>query len=282
MVTSRPYEYAKTPFDANDYPRYALCDFNEAEIKAFIAGWRKIRESSASAAASANRELWGAIADSEQLREMAANPLLLTMITCVHLWKGELPDSRVQLYRVCSESLVDNWSNVAGVAYREIAGAEARIPGELAYWLQASAQPRRRGEELEVSRDDLHGRLEEFLLRKNKDTSLADTLVERFHSTGSHPVAPRAPGGFASSTAASGIFRCAVTSQERVRARCVRGWTRMGGRKRSPSPLRFCRPISAMNFCSACCESRVEDALYCLPRGAAPWTPWLAGGALFG
>ncbi len=47
--------------------------------------------------------------DSHAIRELAENPLLLTIICLVHRVDAVLPDERVVLYQKCTETLLNTW-----------------------------------------------------------------------------------------------------------------------------------------------------------------------------
>ncbi|MCP4647347.1 MAG: hypothetical protein GY852_06370, partial [bacterium] len=47
--------------------------------------------------------------DSKAIRELAENPLLLTIICLVHRIDAVLPDERVVLYQKCTETLLNTW-----------------------------------------------------------------------------------------------------------------------------------------------------------------------------
>jgi hypothetical protein len=57
----------------------------------------------------------GALERRPRLREIAANPLLLTMIAMVHRYHGALPGSRVELYAEICEVLLGRWRQAKGV-----------------------------------------------------------------------------------------------------------------------------------------------------------------------
>ena len=46
---------------------------------------------------------------SPELRRLAGNPLLLTMMTLLHAYEGRLPGERVRLYERCVEFLLHRW-----------------------------------------------------------------------------------------------------------------------------------------------------------------------------
>ncbi|HEX5731699.1 MAG TPA: NACHT domain-containing protein [Blastocatellia bacterium] len=53
--------------------------------------------------------------EARALRELTVNPLLLTMITMVHRYRGALPGSRVELYREICEVLFGRWRQSRGI-----------------------------------------------------------------------------------------------------------------------------------------------------------------------
>lgn len=53
--------------------------------------------------------LQSAVSERSELRRLAGNPLLLTMMTLLHAYEGRLPDERVKLYEKCIEFLLLRW-----------------------------------------------------------------------------------------------------------------------------------------------------------------------------
>jgi predicted NACHT family NTPase len=53
--------------------------------------------------------LRAAIATRADLRRLAGNPLLLTMMALLHASKGRLPEKRVELYAECLDLLLRRW-----------------------------------------------------------------------------------------------------------------------------------------------------------------------------
>ncbi len=60
------------------------------------------------------KTLQRAIRERPDLRRLAGNPLLLTMMALLHTNKGRLPDDRVQLYNDCIELLLLRWRRKPG------------------------------------------------------------------------------------------------------------------------------------------------------------------------
>lgn len=184
VITSRPAEYQRTPLASAHYRHWELQDFNDDEVQACIENWRRIHESSAEANRQAVVDLWERVKEDQGLRQLAGNPLMLTLIVLVHWNRGQLPHSRLRLYEACSECLLDLWDAVRGLKSPGLNPDQKReFLGRVAYQLQSQAQPEELGEEsfaLRITRTRLIEQLEEFLQSKGKDTGLATELVDRF------------------------------------------------------------------------------------------------------
>ncbi|MBI3269032.1 MAG: SUMF1/EgtB/PvdO family nonheme iron enzyme [Planctomycetes bacterium] len=81
-------------------------DFDDDEIRSFLARWSERLPLSGDKAAYA-ADLSGRILQSPQLRAMASNPLMLTMIGVVHYGEGQLPEDREKLYELCCKYLLN-------------------------------------------------------------------------------------------------------------------------------------------------------------------------------
>ena len=57
------------------------------------------------------------------IRRMASNPLLLTVMALVHAYRGRLPEARALLYEACTDLLLWRWEEV------KVQGQEKRVPG---------------------------------------------------------------------------------------------------------------------------------------------------------
>jgi formylglycine-generating enzyme required for sulfatase activity len=57
------------------------------------------------------------------IRRMASNPLLLTVMALVHAYRGRLPEARALLYEECTDLLLWRWEEV------KVQGQEERVPG---------------------------------------------------------------------------------------------------------------------------------------------------------
>jgi energy-coupling factor transporter ATP-binding protein EcfA2 len=88
-------------------------NLNNNAIRTLVSDWHsKVIGTSAEVLEEANR-LAGAIIDTDRLRRLAINPLLLTTLLLVKRWIGQLPRKRSLLYQKAVEVLLMTW-NVEG------------------------------------------------------------------------------------------------------------------------------------------------------------------------
>ncbi|QKV95052.1 NACHT domain-containing protein [Streptomyces sp. NA02950] len=130
VLTSRPQGYQGAP--VNRARVLQIRRFTGEQIGRFVHGWYRAIErlsTGADDAAVADRAHEGAEDLLHRLRarsvlyDLAANPLLLTMIANVHRYRGALPGSRAELYGEICEVLL--WRR------REAKGGTAALPDEL-------------------------------------------------------------------------------------------------------------------------------------------------------
>ncbi|QKJ37652.1 NACHT domain-containing protein [Pseudomonas sp. MPDS] len=111
IVTSRLVGYeAESRFD-DSYGHYRVAKLKVSEIESFINDWYAARIDDA---VEKNRNAADLVKiikhpDSDSIRELARNPLLLTIVALVHRIDAVLPDQRVVLYQKCTETLLNTW-----------------------------------------------------------------------------------------------------------------------------------------------------------------------------
>ncbi len=106
-----------------DFLIHYVNDLSSAEIDSFADMWcmavelnAGLAEKEASAAAAvAARDLKHAIHESERIAELAANPLLLSIIALVHRSLGTLPRDRTRLYAESVNLLLQQWDVKKGI-----------------------------------------------------------------------------------------------------------------------------------------------------------------------
>jgi predicted NACHT family NTPase len=110
VVTSRWLGYKAEALRKAEFQHYMLQDLNKAQIEDFLRRWH---DTTFTAAQAEDRErkqvrLQKAITESRPIRELAGNPLLLTMMAILNR-NQELPRDRARLYEQASKVLLYQW-----------------------------------------------------------------------------------------------------------------------------------------------------------------------------
>jgi predicted NACHT family NTPase len=79
-------------------------DFNDEQVLKFLHQWHQIAEDDPKERTRLQARIERALAESAAIRELAGNPLLLTMMAILNR-NQELPRDRVELYREASRVL---------------------------------------------------------------------------------------------------------------------------------------------------------------------------------
>lgn len=115
LVTSRTYAYLHQQWRLQDFESSELAPFGEEQWNAFIEKWYAElseirRQIPMETARVKTAELQQSIADRPHLKELASNPLLLTLMASLHsLRGGTLPRERERLYDESVSLLMDAW-----------------------------------------------------------------------------------------------------------------------------------------------------------------------------
>ncbi len=112
IISSRISGYSRAQFSTTDYRHFTLEDFNEEEMEKFIEKWYHNRLDNPQVAEEKANDLKTAIKKNPRIRELAKNPLLVTIITIIHRYEAQLPDDRLILYDKATEALLYTWDNV--------------------------------------------------------------------------------------------------------------------------------------------------------------------------
>lgn len=128
LLTARPYAYADPRWHLAGFPVLALAPFDREQVERFVDRWHlAVRPAlgwdRATAEARARR-LSGALFQRERayLADLAARPLLLTLMATLHSSWGQLPDDRADLYEETVKLLLSRWQE-----HRRIEGPDGRI-----------------------------------------------------------------------------------------------------------------------------------------------------------
>src|SRR5207247_1354059 len=90
-----------------------------------------------------------AVLKHEPLRGLATNPLMLQIIALVHFDRGALPERRVELYKECTDVLLERWDRAKGL-HKGLSAAEARqVLQPVALWMHGETE-RKQAREAEL------------------------------------------------------------------------------------------------------------------------------------
>ncbi len=190
VVTSRIVGYSGPARLGEDFTTTTVRDFTLQDVERFLQQWHRLTtlgmsgpgESSENYAVEQTSQLMDAIRKNLRLRELAINPLMLTVIALVHRERVKLPDRRAELYAEAADVLLGKWDEAKGV--QEIAVLPDR-PFELAdkrQLLQRLALHMHEAQQKEIAAEDLRRWLAERFAELLPDRQGVRRAVERFIS----------------------------------------------------------------------------------------------------
>jgi len=139
LATSRTYAYQKQEWKLVGFAEAVLSPFSPRQVSHFVEKWYDhiavVRNLNSEEAKGRATLLIAAIERSERLAELAARPLLLTLMASLHAWRGgSLPEKREQLYSDAVVLLLDQWESPKVV--RDAQGQAIVQQSSIAEWLK--------------------------------------------------------------------------------------------------------------------------------------------------
>ena len=184
IVTSRVIGYQQQRLKNAEFHHFMLQDFEPEQIQSFIQKWHDLTLIDRLKKAALLERLQQAIATSNSIRELAGNPLLLTMMAILNR-NQELPRFRAKLYEEASKVLLHKWdfevkeklNNDRVDPYVIDEEVKQSICGRIAYTMQSS------GKQLGnlISREDLRQTITDSLsgLMGTGATACAKLMVDQ-------------------------------------------------------------------------------------------------------
>ena len=117
LVTCRIYAYIGQSYQLGGFQQTTLMPFNKEQIKSFISAWyRELEQRGRFTESESNSkaEKLKDVAVKPDLIGLAERPLLLTVMSLLHSFRGELPEDRVELYQKTVELLMERWERRYG------------------------------------------------------------------------------------------------------------------------------------------------------------------------
>ncbi|HEX9922614.1 MAG TPA: SUMF1/EgtB/PvdO family nonheme iron enzyme [Anaerolineae bacterium] len=139
VVTSRLVGYTGSARLGEGYVVTRVRDFSESDIRNFVTHWNLAVELTLARADTpeARRQaqqlseaLMHAIQKNERIRELAVNPLLLTVIALVQRYRAQLPERRTELYEEAVEVLLGQWDVAKGLSETTYLGGRELDAGD--------------------------------------------------------------------------------------------------------------------------------------------------------
>jgi energy-coupling factor transporter ATP-binding protein EcfA2 len=189
VITSRVHDYGSAIQELSQagFFHYKLEDLDQAQIKEFLQRWHEATYAPGNDQTFKCERLLTAIARSKAIQQLAANPLLLTLMAILNRAQ-ELPRDRAHLYEKASEVLLHQWDVEAKLLDNpklkiypiEISFRDKRaMLRRVAYTMQNSGQGLAGNT---ISHDALHACLKDYLQSVKEAPnapSIADVMIEQ-------------------------------------------------------------------------------------------------------
>jgi HEAT repeat protein len=190
VVTSRLVGYQFHRLRSAEFRHFMLQDLDDDQIGTFLDRWHEVTfdKSQQTEAESKRERLDKAIKNSKSIRQLAGNPLLLTMMAVLNRHQ-ELPRDRVDLYQQCSRLLLHQWDTERALGDFPGLSAEiglrekTEILRVVAYAMQTRVSDESRANYIDG--DTLTGLVEDYLrteLRFDQARAVARALVEQLRA----------------------------------------------------------------------------------------------------
>ena len=188
VVASRVVGYKGPARLGEEYTTTTVRDFTLADVEHFLCNWHLAvavgqmgpGESAAAYAEGQTQSLLAAIQKNERIRELAINPLMLTVIALVHRDRVKLPDRRAELYDEAVNVLLGKWDEARGVQETAVLDDHPFDAGDKRLMLQAVALWMQERQQKEIETDDLRRLLGEMFHTVVADWRTAERAVDRF------------------------------------------------------------------------------------------------------
>lgn len=113
VVTSRRIGYHDAPLDRSLFQTCLISQFDDDEVGQYAANW--FRLSDAVAPADRDRLRTAFLRESEPIRDLRSNPLLLSLLCSMYATEQYIPRNRAQVYERCALMVFERWDSSRGI-----------------------------------------------------------------------------------------------------------------------------------------------------------------------
>ena len=170
------------------YVSTTVRDSTLTDIRRFLNNWHRlvavgqmgVTPTAAAYAAAQTQDLVTAIERTERIRELAINPLMLTVIAMVHRDRVRQPDHRAELYAEAIDLLLGKWEEAKGVQERPVLDEQAFDTRDKRLMLQGLALATHERQQKEIEAGDLTRWLRDQFTAIVGDPRSGEKAAERF------------------------------------------------------------------------------------------------------
>ena len=184
LVTSRPFGYARL---GGDLAHCELPNFSRRQVRAFVEHWHTAFEhwqhptaANDDRAQAEAKEMLREINRDERIAELAANPLMLVIISLIRREGGRLPEKRVELYNRAVNTLMDTWNRWRTEGAANVGGSHLPIDRLVSVWGRIAEWTRRTKSTGVIHRAELKTKLVEVLIEKELDDEDPENTAESY------------------------------------------------------------------------------------------------------
>jgi hypothetical protein len=136
LVTSRAVGYDQAHLDDRQFVRYRLGGFGNEQVGEYVRKWFALEEANTTAGAERSADAF--MDESASVRDLRANPLMLSLMCILYRGEGSLPRSRADVYRQCANLLFRAWDARRHI-HHDLRAGHLLEPSlrHLAWWLFA-------------------------------------------------------------------------------------------------------------------------------------------------
>lgn len=188
VVTSRVVGYEGTARLGEAFVTTKVRNFSLQDVKEFLTNWHALlalglhgdTQQARDYANDQTQQLLDAITANERIRELAINPLMLTVIALVHRDRVKLPDRRAELYAEAVEVLLGKLDDARGITDNSVLENQTFDAGDKRIKLQAVALYMHQKETKEIEAEVLRNLLTSLFLENLSSKQEAEKAAQRF------------------------------------------------------------------------------------------------------